>query len=435
MPVAVYLLAALPVCDCILNQVNTAFEFTLGPLSMLQAVRSALLVLLGAIALWRLSRDQVKLTGFHFCGFAGLAFLGIAISRELLVSGSVSMPSVGSYGQLAYWLVLGMVAASICETRRHAITILYGVAAGALASAASIELGSLVGGLNPYASDNVSASVGWFNTAKTITGVLLTGSVVLLYLGRKSRSWWPTLLACFCIAASVMTFARAGVVALIAAMIWFACWFLRFHGSRRKTWLSRMLLVALVAACCAPIFVHSASWQSRWEDIDDSSQAGSGRATFWRIALNAYASGQTAEQAFGFGYEGMAERLFQDYGDDIKHTHNDLLDSMMVGGLVGVLWFGLWISWLAAKTLSLPLSSPEGAAAVAVLLIYLCHSQFTGQLFGTDSMASYVVTLACLYRIDSFRRERVPVWQRTLNYRRPDLLRSPQIAPALIATK
>jgi O-antigen ligase len=130
----------------------------------------------------------------------------------------------------------------------------------------------------------------------------------------------------------------------------------------------------------------------------------------------------------------MAERLLQDYGDDIKHTHNDLLDSMMVGGLVGVLWFGLWISWLAAKTLSLPLSSAEGAAAVAILLIYLCHSQLTGQLFGTDSMASYVVTLACFYRIDSLRRERIPVWRRGLNHGRPDLLR-PQVAPVLAAFK
>ncbi|HXE64414.1 MAG TPA: O-antigen ligase family protein [Bryobacteraceae bacterium] len=434
MPAAVYLLAALPVCDCILNQLNNAYDFALGPFSMLQAVRATLLVLLGAMALWQVSRGQVKIAGFHICGLAGLAFLGITVTKELLVSGGVSMTSLGSYGQLAYWIVLSMVAASACETRRHAITILYGVAAGALASAVSIELGYFVGGLNPYASDNVSASVGWFHTAKTITGVLLTGSVVLLYLGRKSRSWWPTLLACVCISASVMTYARAGIVALIATVIWFACWFLRFHRSRARRWISRMLLVAVAAACCAPIFVQSESWQSRWEDLDDPAQAGSGRATFWRIALDAYAAGQPVEQAFGFGYEGMAERLLQDYGDDIKHTHNDLLDSMMVGGAVGVLWFGLWVSYVISKTLSLPLSTVEGAAAVAIVLIYLCHSQLTGQLFGTDSMASYVVTLACFYRIDSLRRERGPVWQQGLHPVRPEFLRS-RPAPAFVAFK
>lgn len=431
---AVYLLAALPVCDCILNQLNNAFEFTVGPLSMLQVVRSTLLLVLGAIVLRRFTRAQATITGFHICGLAGLAFLGIAITRELLVSRSISMTSLGSYGQLAYWIVLGMVAASVCETRRHAVTILYGVAAGALASAASIGLGYFVGGLNPYASDNVSASVGWFHTAKTITGVLLTGSIVLLYLGRKSRTWWPTMLASMCISASVMTFARAGVVALVAAMIWLACWFVRFHRSRTRIWISRMLLVAVMAACCAPIFFQSESWQARWEDIGDSSQAGSGRATFWRIAFDAYSSGQPAEQAFGFGYEGMAERLLQDYGDDIKHTHNDLLDSMMVGGLVGVLWLGLWISWLVSRTLSMSLASVEGAAAVAILLIYLFHSQLTGQLFGTDSMASYVVTLACFYRIDSLRRERAPLWQRSLSRGRPDLLR-PQLPPVFVAFK
>jgi hypothetical protein len=403
-PVMVYVLAVLPVFDCILNQVNNAFDISFGPVSLLQAVRANFLLLLGLSLVWQFFRNQTKLTGLHVFGLAGLVgLLGVAITKELVLTGSVSMASLGSYGQFAYWILIGMVATGVCATRRDAEIVLYGIAAGALATAVSICIGYFHGGLNPYEEGNVRASAGWFHTAKTITGVLLTGSIVVLYLGRKSTTWWPAILAAFCFAACVVTYARTGIIALVAILVWFFFWWLTLGRNSPKQWLSKILLVAVLAGCCAPLLISSDSWQSRWEDVADPDKAGSGRATFWRIALHAYSSGKPAEQAFGLGYAGMSDMLLHDYGDDIKHTHNDLFDSMLVGGAVGIAWFLLWISYLISKTVSLNLHTIEGAAAAAVLLVYLFHSQFTGQLFGTDSMTYYVVTLACLYHIASLR--------------------------------
>jgi O-antigen ligase len=103
------------------------------------------------------------------------------------------------------------------------------------------------------------------------------------------------------------------------------------------------------------------------------------------------------------GYAAMADMLLDDYGDDIRHTHNDFLDALLVSGIVGVVWLLSWLGYLLLKTVSISLTSREGAAAAAVLIAYLCHAQFTGQLFGTDSMTYYVIALACFYQIAGTR--------------------------------
>lgn len=400
-PFLIYVLSALPTFDCILNQLNNAFGIEIGSLSLLQVLRSLLLVVFGAVLLRKMTQRGAPFTVLHSFGFAGILLIVTALSKELVTTGSISMMSVGSYGQFAYWLVIGMLVASACRSRRDAGMILGGLAVGGLATALSIVAGYFLGGLNPYEEDNVSASAGWFHTAKTITGVLLTAAVVILYLGRQSTKWWPTLLAAFCAAACILTYARAGVVALAGVLLWFAFWWFAFGRNVGRQWISKLLLAVLLGGIFAPLLLKTESWQSRWEDVQDPDKAGSGRATFWKVALNAYASADPADQVFGLGYAKMADALLQGYGDDIRHTHNDFLDSMLVGGALGMGWLLLWFSFLAIRAFSLAPSTIEGAAAAAIVGIYLCHSQFTGQLFGTDSMTYYVTAFGCLFFLAS----------------------------------
>jgi O-antigen ligase len=348
-------------------------------------------------------RRRVEPGALHFFGAAGLLLIAMALTKEEIVMGTVSMVSVGSYGQLAYWLLIAMTAASICETRRDMTILLYGLAAGGVATAISIVAGYFFGGLNPYEGENVTASAGWFHTAKTITGVLVTAVIVTLYLGQKTRGWLSAALAGLCCLACVMTYARAGAVALLLVILWFGFWWLRFGRIAGRRWLTKFLLFVAIAAAFLPVLMHSESWQSRWEDLHTSDNAGSGRATFWRIALNAYANGDNGEHLFGMGYAAMADMLLDNYGDDIRHTHNDFLDALLVSGIVGVVWLLSWLGYLLLKTVSISLTSREGAAAAAVLIAYLCHAQFTGQLFGTDSMTYYVIALACFYQIAGTR--------------------------------
>jgi hypothetical protein len=96
----------------------------------------------------------------------------------------------------------------------------------------------------------------------------------------------------------------------------------------------------------------------------------------------------------GNGYNAMSESLFNGYGDDVKHTHNDTLDMLLVAGLLGASWLLTMLIYWARQIVRISFWSLEGAAAGAILLNYLCHSQLTGQLWGTDAMSYYIIALS-----------------------------------------
>jgi O-antigen ligase len=294
-----------------------------------------------------------------------------------------------------FWITVSL----LCQEPEQAEIILRGLAVGAIATATSVMLGFVFGGLNYYQDDAVNSSAGWFDTAKMITGVLVTGGLVLLYLGRKKSSWLYSLLASFCFLACVLTYARAGWVALAAVLLWLPVWAALF--GRKSEWRSvkRFLVLALAAGLLVPAVVNTEKLFARWNDVQDADKAGSGRATFWKVAVNGYVDGTPAQQALGYGYSAMSDMLFLNYGADIKHTHNDMLDMMLVGGVPGACWLLFLIGTLGWRICRTSIRSVEGGAGVAILLVYLFHGQFTGQLWGTDAMSYYMLSLASLYTI------------------------------------
>ncbi len=388
-----YLLALLPVTDCILNQINTALHISLGSLSLLQAVRLPLLVVLLAICMRHLFTNPSRLPLVIW--LTPLMLLMFVI-KEYLYTGTIAFSSLGSYGQLLYWIVFWAAIRLECRTRRQANLLLAGMGAGALLSAVSILGGFAVGGLNPYADDGVNASAGWFNTAKTVTGVLLTGACILLYRGRSSHSWGYPLLACLCFLSCVLTYARAGQVAAVLVWLWLALWcILKRPSLTGQTTRRFVLLAAVLAMASLPVLLRSGSFVNRWQDLEDHDKGGSGRAEFWPVAIEEFRSAEPAEKLFGFGYDHMATMLYKDYGADIRHTHNDVLDAMLLGGMCGMAWWVLLICSLIAA-IAPSLRTYEGMAGFGIVLAFICHGQLTGQLLGTDAMTAYVLGISCL---------------------------------------
>jgi hypothetical protein len=392
-------IAVIPSIDCICNQLNNALQIHLGPVSFLQAIRAFLLLafaVIGVRALWRNPSHAVRIP---LPAIGAAIILGMAVSKELLGTGALSMESLGAYGQMAYWVMLWTTVSILCWNRAQAELLLKGLAAGACLTAVSVVIGLVAGAGNYYKDDSVQASAGWFDTAKMITGVLVVGGVITLYLGRNSRSWIPTLAAGLCFVACILTYARAGSVALIVVIAWLVFWrfFICCRGEGR--WLNRFLILVLAGCILAPLAVNMHALLARWSDVGNSDKAGSGRATFWKVAVTAYVAEDVPQQTFGIGYKQMSEMLFRDYGDDIKHTHNDMLDLLLVGGFVGAIWLISLVGAFAWRALLPSPRSAAGAAAVAVVLGYLCHSQLTGQIWGTDAMTYYTVGLTCLSRM------------------------------------
>jgi hypothetical protein len=389
-------IAVIPSIDCICDQLNNALHLTLGPVSFLQALRLVLLLAFIVICARTLWQDSSIAARIPLPAVGAAIILGMAVSKELLVSGTLSMESLGAYGQMAYWVMLWTMVSLLCRKPAQAELLLRGLAVGACLTAISVVIGLLVGVGNFYKDDSVQSSAGWFDTAKMITGILVVGGVVILYLGRNTRSWIPSLVASLCFIACILTYARAGSAALVVVLLWLAFWRLFICRNGEGKWLNRFLVLVLAGCIVSPLVINMNTLLARWSDVDRSDKAGSGRATFWKIAVDAYTAEDLPQQTFGIGYKSMSEMLFRDYGDDIKHTHNDMLDLLLVGGFIGAVWLTSLVGVFAWTAFLPSPRSAAGAAAIAIVLGYLCHSQLTGQIWGTDAMTYYTMGLVCL---------------------------------------
>ena len=388
--------AAIPSIDCVVDQLNNAFQISIGPLSLLQIERGYLLLVLLAGTIWVLIKDRTGFGRIPLPAMAGFLLLAMVMTKEFITRGSLPLPSFTAYTQMVYWLLFWITVSVVCKEPRQAEIILWGLGIGATLTALSVMAGLVFGGLNFYEDDAVRSSAGWFDTSKYITGVLVCGSVTLLYLGRRRKGWLLPLLAALCSLACMVTYARAGTVALGAVLVWFVFWYV-FIGQRiQRRWLTRFLFLMLAAVMIAPFFIRTDTLFARWSDLDDPDKAGSGRASFWKYAADAYVDGTPAQQALGYGFQSMSDMLFLTTGSDIKHCHNDLLDLALVGGIPGVAWLLLFIGGFGWRIYRSSLSSIEGAASMAILLAYVLHGQFTGQLWSPDAMSYNTLSLACL---------------------------------------
>jgi hypothetical protein len=412
-------LAAIPSVDCVFDQLNNSLQLHIGPLGILQAIRLSLLLFFIYVIVETLRRSPLRTSKIPIPALLAISVLAVAASKELIVTGRLATDSVGAYGQMFYWIALWTTVAVRCETVEESTFVLRGLALGALLTALSVIAGLFAGVGNYYTLDSVLSSAGWFDTAKMITGILVVGGIIFLYLGRNSRSLVPALATGLCAVACVLTYARAGQAALVAATAWLLFWRLLIGRAIEVQWLNRWFALLLVGCVLVPSVVNVNSMLARWGDVGSSDNAGSGRATFWRIALDAFENENDSQQALGIGYKAMSEMLFRDYGDDIKHTHNDFLDLLLVGGIPGVTLFATLVLSFAWMALQSGPRSATGAAAVAVFIAYLCHSQLTGQIWGTDSMTYYTVSLACFSNIAHWNKAAEPVPIPNFNHHQP----------------
>ena len=390
-------LAVLPSIDCVLNQLNNEFHFGAANCSSLQIFRAGLLLVLFCTCFTVLLNHPERLQQIPMPAATGLLLLAFVVSTGLTADGHVTMTNLSAYGQMAYWLLLWTTASVSLSDTDGARLLLKGLAVGAVLTAASVFAGLIFGATNFYEGEVGLSSAGWFETAKMITGILVTGGSLLLYLGYKQRSWVYAAGAICCFAACLVTYARAGSVALAGVLCWLACWQLTLAGPRTKRWLRGFFLQAAFVSIIVLFLLPVGKIFARWQGMEDQGDAaGSGRATFWRIAVETYDASTPTVKLIGRGYQEMSEELFRQYGDDIKHTHDDALDLMLVAGVPGLLWLALFFGSLFAQLYRSSLRTPEGAVGACVLITFLCHSVLTGQIWGTDGMTYYTLSFCAL---------------------------------------
>lgn len=393
----VIVLACIPTADCILDQLVNGFHLQFGSISPLQIFRATLLLCFAAFVLVKTYKQPETIRRIPLPALTALLILLLLLTKQWLLVGTVKPASYVAYGQMAYWITLWITATLVSVTTAQAMLLLYGLAFGAILTASSVLLGFVFGGFNFYQDDLVSSSAGWFDTAKAITGILVCGGAILLYLGiGRRRPWLFGLLALVCLVATFLTYARAGTVAIIAVTFWLMLWAVHAGGVSRWSALKWFLGLFLLIAVSAPLIVQRQTLFARWSDLTEGEDAGSGRAALWSIAMQGFADAPLSSQLFGSGFDYMSDLLYREYGEDVIHTHNDTFDLLLIAGVAGLAWQFSFIWTWVTRIGQLNPWSIEGAAMVAVFIDYLCHAQLTGQLWGTDVMCYYVLALTAL---------------------------------------
>jgi len=400
----VVLLAMLPVIDPILNQINTAYGLVIGPLSLLQAMRGAVLIAAVWVAMTLPpSRGRLRRTVCHITILIGAGVAVIAMN-DIALSG-LDMSTITAYAQIAYWLTIWYVGVATITDARSALIVAKSLVIGALITGASVYYGYITGSALSavYSGAGVEASSGWFVSGKGIAGSLVAGALLAAYLGYRRHPCASILLALFCMGASFLTYARSGLIAMCAALIWLSMWSVGTRFSTRSSWALRLVLASLCGAVFAAAVVGTADLETRWADLDDPEKAGSGRLLLWTAAARSFLNGSPIEQLLGRGFQGMLDMVYASLGV-VVHTHNDLLDMLVIGGVLGLIVLGLIFTGIAVQIRSARRASPEFAVAVAILLVLSCQAFFTGQLFLPDVMTFYLLAitsvLACARQPD-----------------------------------
>lgn len=371
---------------------------------MLQVLRGGLVVVMTCMVLRSFYAIGMYDRAALACGMLFIHSFAFYICKEVLETGSVELENVTHYVQIIYWLEVWLLATLAFDTPYRRRLALMCVVAAALMSSISIFHGYLTGTSLTYEYQQITASTGLFNSGKGVAGVLVVSGIISAYLLRERANVTGVVIACLMFAAAFLTYARAGLVALCAALLTIGAWSLAIcpHAAAAR-WARRLLAGCVLLGVIGYLLVGTADLTSRWADMMDPDQAGSGRITFWKVALNSFWDASLAEQILGRGYVGMYAVMQSGYGMRI-HTHNDLLDMLLVGGVMGVVCLSVFWATLIARLRLLRPASAEYGAGLAILTGFFAQSLLTGQIFDPSTMAVYVIAFVCVTAVHSQSR-------------------------------
>lgn len=395
-------LAAIPVIDVVLNEAGNISGVRVWGLSVFQLVRGPLLLL--SLALLAPALLKANTRGFRSVAAVFLYPCALVCSAVLEATdrSAVQPETVIAVVQSFYWvavLALVLLRAERAETSR---TLENGILLGGSIAATSVIAAFVLGlAANPYRSSGVDASWGWFLTMKGLTGQLLASSIVALLVGRERRARWAYAVSGGCAIASFLTYARTGLVALALGALWLLL------SKRRRAFFILARDVAVIGLAAYVVLsvprVQSAiegNLAARWRDVLDEGmraqgRSGSGRVTLLPDSWRAFESGDAGDIWLGRGFAGMLDAV-ERAGYIRIHTHNDALDVLLFGGIVG---FAALLVLLATtwRRLMPPFSDWNlWRYSFALVLIWAVHAMFTGQLWLPDAMSWYALGLGAI---------------------------------------
>jgi hypothetical protein len=372
---------------------------TFAGLALPQVVRGITLVILSVLILK--NKKEIR----QDCKYSwrvykyGIFVLALISLFEVVRIGGFPLASANAYLQIVYWLsywvLFDLVSKSKADARYMAVRWIFIMAI----MAASIYYGVKTGAfLNSYEDEGVSASAGIAGNVKGVSGQLLVACFLTLFLTREKHKFSGCLLALFFLGGSFLTYARAGMVGAALAILWIVLWNQFFRDHRISFgWAGRFLFLCILTGTMYFAVSGTGGLQSRWEDVSDPTKGGSGRALLWAVAVDEFMQEGRVLQMTGMGYQSLLS-MMERRTTLAAHTHNDLLDAITIGGILGISLFLAVALSMVTFWRTQRLNSASAAMGGAILMVLLGHSLLTGQIFAPDVMMGYVLALTCIIR-------------------------------------
>lgn len=404
------------------------FPFPIAGLNIMQWFQG-FCFLLALITLPMVPRGYVELSRpFSRLLWAYVISLGI-LHLRLLSTGRIPADMVFTERMVHFKIIFALLfwyyASCLVQSYEFARALLHSILLGALISAAWIIACyfSGIGGAH-YAFAGITATAGSEGASgKGVVGFLLPTAAGAMFLALRDGSYRWALSAALIIAAVFVTFDRSAQVAFAVAVVWMAIWWL---GLARPRPASRIVLffLGIVVLSGGMYYAYHGTEElfARWTLDFDRGEIGSGRGAFYMGAWNWFwRDSSVADFLLGMGCVNIYDVMHAASGA-FRHTHSDLFDMLMIGGIVGLALYFLMFYTIASLGRGLSVGSTEFATLGAVLLSFGVMSLLTGLMTFPHAMYAFGAQCICI-RILAIREKTDPgvsAWVYQDEYARAD---------------
>ena len=303
------------------------------------------------------------------------------------------------YFKIVFALLFWYYASRLVQSYEFARVLLHSILLGALISAGWILVCycSGIGGAH-YAFAGITATAGSEGASgKGVVGFLLPAAAGAMFLSLRDGSYRWALSAALIVAAVFVTFDRSAQVAFVVALFWMAIWWLGLARPRPASKIVFLFLGIIVLSGAIYYGRHGTEeLLARWTLDFDRGEIGSGRGAFYTAAWNWFwHDSSITDFLLGMGYVNIWDVMHTASGA-FRHTHSDLFDMLMIGGIVGLALYFLLFHTIASLGRGLPIGSAEFATLGAVLLSFGVMSLLTGLMAFPHAMYAFGAQCICI---------------------------------------
>ena len=303
------------------------------------------------------------------------------------------------YFKIIFALLLWYYTACLAQSCESAQRLLRSILWGALIIAGWILVCYFLGmGSSNYASEGIKATAGSEGiSGKAMAGFLLPSAVGAMFLALKDHSYGWAAGASLLIIAVFVTFDRSAQVAFIMVLLWVTLWWLCLARPRPSLKIA-LLFVCIIIVLGAAYFAYQGSEEmiTRWTRDFDRGEIGSGRGTFYMTACTWFwKDSSMMDFFFGMGYGNIYDLMYSQSGI-FRHTHSDLFDMLLIGGIVGLILYLILFYTIISLGRDLPVGSTEFGVLGALLISFGVMSLCTGLMAFPHTMYAFGAQCICI---------------------------------------